>query len=89
MQPGDRIAVDDGLLSFEVIERIENGVKTTVLNSGMLSPNKGINFPLKTIQDLPAVSEKDKLDIKFAIEQDVDYISISCIRDIEDVVEVR
>lgn len=44
---------------------------------------------MKTIQDLPAVSEKDRADVLFAIEQEVDYISVSCIRDIEDIEEVR
>ena len=100
LRVGDVIAVDDGLLTFTVIERLPNGVKTRVENSGLLMPNKvflfsskiipkGINFPLRTIKDLPAVSEKDKHDISFAIEQNVDYISISCIRDIDDVEEVR
>jgi pyruvate kinase len=89
LNPGDAIAVDDGIMTFTVLERIPHGVKTRVENSGVLSPNKGINFPMKTIQDLPAVSERDRRDVLFAIEQEVDYISISCIRDIEDIEEVR
>jgi pyruvate kinase len=89
LNPGDAIAVDDGIMSFTVLERIPHGVKTRVENSGVISPNKGINFPMKTIRDLPAVSERDRLDVLFAIEQEVDFISISCMRDIEDIEEVR
>ncbi len=89
LNPGDAIAVDDGVMTFTVLERVENGIKTRVENSGVLSPNKGINFPMRTIQDLPAVSEKDRQDVLFAIDQQVDFISISCIRDIEDIEEVR
>ncbi|KAJ3088172.1 hypothetical protein HK102_009400 [Quaeritorhiza haematococci] len=86
---GDKMYVDDGLLSFTVVERLENSIRTTVDNSGYLGPNKGINFPSHVIEDLPAVSEKDKADISFAIEQGVDFISVSCIRNIDDVEEVR
>jgi pyruvate kinase len=56
---------------------------------GYLGENKGINFPSYIIEELPTVSAKDHADITFAIEQGVDFLSISCIRNIEDVEEVR
>ncbi|KAH6572355.1 hypothetical protein BASA50_005595 [Batrachochytrium salamandrivorans] len=86
---GDRIFVDDGTLSFTVVERLEDCIKTVVDNNAVLGENKGINFPDRTIDDLPAISERDRKDIMFAMKQNVDFISISCIRDIEDVEEVR
>ncbi|KAJ3035703.1 hypothetical protein HDV00_003464 [Rhizophlyctis rosea] len=86
---GDQVFIDDGLLSFTVTERLENAIKCKVGNSGLLGENKGINFPRHVIEDLPALSEKDKEDINLAIQQDVDFISVSCIRNIQDVETVR
>ncbi|KAL2919823.1 Pyruvate kinase [Polyrhizophydium stewartii] len=86
---GDKLKIDDGLLSFTVVERLENSIRTIVENNGILGENKGINFPERTIEDLPAISEKDRKDMLFAMKQDVDFISISCIRDIQDAEEVR
>jgi len=135
--------MDDGLLSFTVIERGENEVKCIVDNSGthcsfsflfpffpffyylicvyisllfvqiqssrffikqnghtyifhlqcfyigVLGQDKGINFPSHIIDDLPVISEADKKHIQFAIDNKFDFISVSCIRNIEDVEEVR
>ncbi|KAJ3195436.1 hypothetical protein HK101_000208 [Irineochytrium annulatum] len=86
---GDKMYVDDGLLSFTVLERLEGAIRCSVDNSGYLGENKGINFPSYVIEELPAVSPKDAADITFAISQKVDFISVSCIRTIEDVEEVR
>jgi pyruvate kinase len=83
------MCADDGMISFIVTERLENSIRTTVQNNGMLGENKGITFPQHTIEDLPALSAQDKLDVLFAIEQMVDYVSVSCMRDIEDVEELR
>ncbi|KAJ3298742.1 hypothetical protein HK104_010307 [Borealophlyctis nickersoniae] len=89
LRVGDQIYIDDGLLSFTVVERLENSIKCKVNNSGELGENKGINFPRHVIEDLPAVSEKDKADIAFAVAQGVDFISVSCIRSVQDVQAVR
>ncbi|KAJ3411820.1 hypothetical protein HDV05_001662 [Chytridiales sp. JEL 0842] len=86
---GDKIFVDDGLLSFTVVERKENAIRCRIENSGFLGENKGINFPSYIIEELPTISAKDAEDIAFAIEHGVDFLSISCIRTIEDVEEVR
>eukprot|EP00842_Homolaphlyctis_polyrhiza_P003560 jgi/Hompol1/4204/HPOL_003536-RA len=89
VQVGDTFYVDDGLLSFRVLERLDDSIRTVILNSGVLGENKGINFPERVADDLPAVNPKDLKDIQFAIAHDVDFISISCIRDIEDVEEIK
>ncbi|KAJ3154455.1 hypothetical protein HDU89_008525 [Geranomyces variabilis] len=86
---GDKMYIDDGLLSFTVVERLEDSIRCKVDNSGLLGESKGINFPSHIINDLPAVSEKDKIDIGYAMKEQVDFISVSCIRNIEDVEEVR
>ncbi|KAJ3109099.1 hypothetical protein HDU97_009217 [Phlyctochytrium planicorne] len=86
---GDKMYVDDGLLSFTVLERLDNAIRCRVDNSGYLGENKGINFPSYVIEELPAVSAKDAADISFAISQGVDFLSVSCIRTIEDIEEVR
>ncbi|KND02257.1 pyruvate kinase [Spizellomyces punctatus DAOM BR117] len=86
---GDKMYIDDGLLSFTVVERLEDSIRCKVDNTGILGENKGINFPSHVIEDLPAVSDKDKADISYAMAQNVDFISVSCIRNIDDVEEVR
>lgn len=83
------MVVDDGSVSFVVVERLENAVKTKVQNNGILDENKGINFPERFIDDLPAISEKDKQDIKFAMQLNVDFVSVSCLRDEDDIQELR
>ncbi len=86
---GDKIVIDDGLISLSVVERVDEGVKCIVDNNGILGEYKGINFPSHVIEDLPAVSEKDAQDLQFALDMQCDFISVSCIRNIQDVAEVR
>ena len=89
VQVGDVMCADDGILSFLVVERLENSIRTRIQNNGFLGENKGITFPQHTIEDLPALSAKDRLDVLFAMEQMVDFVSVSAIRDVEDVEELR
>ncbi|KAI8809077.1 pyruvate kinase [Cladochytrium replicatum] len=86
---GDQMFVDDGLLSFTVVERLPDSIRTVANNSGYLGEKKGINFPRHIIDELPALSEKDRVDIDFGLANDVDFISLSCIRTSEDVEEAR
>ncbi|KAJ3325942.1 hypothetical protein HDV06_002327 [Boothiomyces sp. JEL0866] len=89
VQVGDQMCVDDGAISFVVVERLENSIRCIVENTGVLYENKGINFPQRTIEDLPALSAKDKDDVAFAIANQVDFVSVSCLRDSEDIEELR
>ncbi|CAG8435689.1 6207_t:CDS:2 [Diversispora eburnea] len=82
------IYVDDGVLSFKVIEVHDDYVKVRALNKGTLSSKKGVNLP-GTDVDLPAVSEKDKEDLIFGVENDVDMIFASFIRSGQDIKEIR
>ncbi|PFG45325.1 pyruvate kinase [Vibrio sp. ES.051] len=85
---GNTILVDDGLIEMEVISKTETEVKCKVLNNGALGENKGVNLPGVSV-NLPALSEKDKNDLKFGCEQGVDFVAASFIRKASDVQEIR
>ena len=85
---GNTILVDDGLIEMEVIAITDTEVKCKVLNNGALGENKGVNLPGVSVK-LPALSEKDKADLKFGCEQGVDFVAASFIRKEEDVKEIR
>jgi pyruvate kinase len=85
---GTVILIDDGLVKMEV-EKIEGtDIICRVKNSGKISNHKGVNVPDVHI-NMPYMSEQDKSDILFGIEQDVDYIAASFTRSAEDVIEMR
>lgn len=86
--PGKRIFIDDGLISVVATEIGPDYVIGTVENGGSLGSKKGCNLP-GTDTDLPAVSEKDKKDLLFGVEQGVDMIFASFIRDAAGVQEIR
>ena len=88
ISPGGLIYIDDGLISLEVTEVGGDFVKTRVVNSGKLGSRKGVNLPNINV-DLPAVSEKDRGDLLFGVEQNVDMVFASFIRKAEDVRAVR
>ncbi|MDR0807144.1 MAG: pyruvate kinase PykF [Enterobacteriaceae bacterium] len=85
---GNTVLVDDGLIGMEVTAVTATEVICKVLNSGDLGENKGINLPNVSIQ-LPALSEKDKKDLVFGCEQNVDFIAASFIRKRSDVLDIR
>lgn len=85
---GNTVLVDDGLIGMEVINVTESTVVCKVLNNGDLGENKGVNLPGVSIQ-LPALAEKDKLDLIFGCEQGVDFVAASFIRKRSDVLEIR
>ena len=74
---GSRILVDDGLVELEVKEIVDGtDIVCNVINGGTLKDHKGVNVPNTPI-NLPAVTEKDIRDIRFGIENDVDFIAAS------------
>lgn len=85
---GNTILIDDGLVGLEVLSTTDSEIKCKVLNAGPVKNHKGVNVPGVSIQ-LPAVTEKDIADIKFGIENGVDFIAPSFIRKAADVMEVR
>ena len=88
-KPGERILLDDGKLIFEVVSTNQtNEVKAKVIQGGVLKSKKGVNLPNTNISQ-PALTEKDKLDALFAIEQQVDWIALSFVRNVEDLKELK
>ena len=86
--PGRLIYIDDGNLQLKVIEALSGGVRVRALNCHRLLNKKGVNLPYARV-GLPALSEKDKADLRFAIDHDVDMIFASFIRKREDVLQLR
>jgi pyruvate kinase len=85
---GDLIYIDDGLISLRVTAVHSDSLTTTILNSGSLGSKKGVNLPNIRV-DLPALSEKDKGDLKWGIDIGVDMIFASFIRKADDVRDIR
>ncbi|HEX5742296.1 MAG TPA: pyruvate kinase [Flavobacteriaceae bacterium] len=89
VKAGEHILVDDGKLKFEVISSNNiDEVKTKVLVGGTLSSKKGVNLP-NTKVSLPALTEKDKKDAIFAIEQEVDWFALSFVRTKKDLTDLH
>lgn len=88
IQVGKLIYVDDGVLSFEVLEVNGEDIRVKARNSGKLCAHKGVNLP-GTDVDLPALSEKDKADLRFGVKNNVDFIFASFIRRGQDVKDIR
>lgn len=85
---GDHILLDDGYLSLAVTGIEGREVRTVVISGGMLKNNKGINLPGVEVS-APALSEKDRTDIGFALRHAVDYVALSFVRRAEDVIEAK
>ena len=85
---GDRILIDDGKVTIEVIEVKGNDVITKVIEPGSVSNNKGINLPGVAVS-VPALSEKDMDDLRWGLKAGADFIALSFVRSAEDIVDVH
>jgi len=88
VKPGDRILLDDGLLELRVLGSNETDVQCTVVHGGVLKEHKGINLPGVAVS-APALTEKDREDLKFGILHDVDYVALSFVRRPQDIIEAK
>lgn len=90
VEVGSKILIDDGLIELEVvnIDKEKNEIETKALNSGEVKNKKGVNVPNVSL-NLPGITEKDRQDIIFGIENNVDFIAPSFIRRASDVLEIR
>jgi len=89
VKPGERILLDDGKLILEVVKT--DGIKeieAKVILGGVLSSKKGVNFPNTTIS-MPSLTEKDRIDLDFALSQNVDWIGLSFVRSARDIIELK
>ena len=88
VQVGGRILIDDGLIELVVRELTATDVICEVVNGGPVSNNKSVNVPDTKI-NLPSLTEKDRSDLKFAVENDMDFIAASFVRKASDVRVIR
>ncbi len=88
VQAGTTILLSDGLINLHVEETTETDIICTVVNGGELGEKKGVNVPGVRI-NMPFLSPKDREDINFGIDQEVDFIAASFVRSAEDVLEIR
>lgn len=88
VREGDRILLDDGLMELRVNDASGTDVRCQVVNGGLLKEHKGINLPGVAVS-APALTEKDRADMRFGIEHGVDYIALSFIRKAQEVREAR
>jgi pyruvate kinase len=87
-KPGDRILIDDGKVTVEVVEVKGNDVVTKVIEPGAVSNNKGINLPGVAVS-VPALSEKDKEDLRWGLAAGADFIALSFVRSAADIDDVH
>lgn len=86
---GERILLDDGKLILEVISSDKKStIQCKVIQGGILSSKKGVNFPNTKIS-LPSLTEKDRNDLLFALEQEVDWVGLSFVRSSQDISELK
>ena len=88
VHPQDRLLLADGLLELTVLETKPTEILCRVITGGLLTSHKGINLPTGTIR-APAVTDKDKNDLLFGIENDVDYVAVSFVKMAQDILDVK
>ncbi len=88
LAPGDHILLNNGLVIFEVTAIEGKAIHTTVLSGGDLSDRKSMSFPGKVLKQ-EYLSEQDKADLLFGIEQDVDFVAASFVSNREDIKAIR
>ena len=86
---GDRITVDNGIINLQVLTKNDNGtLGCKIIDGGILKSKRHVNLPGIRV-NLPAITNKDRSDIAFGIEQEVDFIALSFVREAEDVRELK
>lgn len=85
---GKIILIDDGLIGLKVIGKTDKEIHCEIINGGELGEKKGVNVPGVPVR-LPAITEKDKEDIKFGAEQGIDFIAASFVRNAECILEIK
>lgn len=85
---GTTILIDDGLIELKVIELNDTDIKCEVINGGVISNSKGVNVPDVNLS-MPYLSERDKEDLLFGIEQGFDFIAASFVRTAGDVLQIK
>src|SRR5271157_1871685 len=85
---GSSLLLDDGKLRLRVVRKRDDGLETEVVVGGPLSDRKGVNVP-DVVLPIPALTEKDRIDLAFAIEHGANFIGLSFVQRPEDVAEAK
>lgn len=88
LEVGRKVLFDDGELSMTVVDKTEEWLEAEVDNNGVLGSHKSVNVPGVRI-NLPSLTEKDRRNIDFAIEQNIDFIAHSFVRNKQDVLDIK
>jgi pyruvate kinase len=88
IKPGNKILIDDGKIRLSVVDASAERIVTEVRVGGVVSDNKGVNVP-DVVVPIPALTEKDRDDLQFALDQRADWIALSFVQRPEDVAEAR
>jgi pyruvate kinase len=88
ISPGQLIYINDGLIKLKVKKVTDEAIYTTVIEGGEISDHKGVNFP-NTRLSIPAITEKDKKDLKFGLSHSIDLVALSFVKTPNDVLELR
>ncbi len=88
VKKGDRILLDDGLMEVEVVSTTKTEICARVVCGGILLTHKGINVPSASLK-IPAITDKDKKDLKFGLAHHVDWVALSFVRDPRDIEQLR
>src|SRR6478672_2583186 len=86
VSPGDRLLIDDGKVALEAVEVTDTEVVTVVIEGGTVSNNKGINLPGVAVS-VPALSDKDEADLRWALHLRADMIALSFVRSSKDIMD--
>jgi pyruvate kinase len=88
VKAGDRILLDDGLIELRVLDSGVTDIRCQVVHGGLLKEHKGINLPGVAVS-APALTEKDRDDLRFGVQHGVDYVALSFVRKPGDVMEAK
>ncbi len=86
--PEEKILLDDGMLEVSVLSTTNTDIRARVVTGGLLKSNKGMNLPLASLA-IPAITEKDRKDLSFVLDQQVDWIGLSFVRTANEVLELK
>lgn len=85
---GDRILIDDGMISLEVKQKKADSLLCEIIEGGILKPRKGMNLPGMKLST-PSLTEKDYQDLEFGLKHNVNFIALSFVRKPEDILELK
>ncbi|MFN3134146.1 MAG: pyruvate kinase [Candidatus Kryptonium sp.] len=88
VKPGDTILLDDGMIELKVVSVEGKKVKCEIVDGGILKSHKGVNLPGVDLQ-VPSLTEKDIEDLKFGLENGINYVALSFVRKREDIINLR